>query len=123
MIVFPKGEFVNKMATIAVLQSQITQEPFGEFSWILNILFYVMFIVFMFYGQRIQTYIMLRDVEGSLRKLKHLKDEGRKVAIETMKEIRLSNMKTNGLIRPICNTRLNIFTSPSFLKPLFANEL
>ena len=75
------------MATMAVLQSQIMQEPFGEFSWILNILFYVMFIVFMFYGQRIQTYIMLREVEGSLRKLKYLKDEGRKVAIETMKEI------------------------------------
>jgi len=63
------------------------QEPFGEFSWILNILFYAFFFVFMFYGQRIQIYIMLREVEGSLYKLKYIRDEGRKIAIETIKEI------------------------------------
>jgi len=63
------------------------QEPFGEFSWILNILFYAFFFVFMFYGQRIQIYIMLREVESSLYKLKYIRDEGRKIAIETIKEI------------------------------------
>jgi len=63
------------------------QEPFGEYSWIFNLLFYVIFIVFIFYGQRIQMYVMLREVEGSLYKLKYIKDEGRKTAIETIKEI------------------------------------
>ena len=29
----------------------------------------------MFYGQKIQTYTMLRQVEGSLYKLKYIKDE------------------------------------------------
>jgi hypothetical protein len=78
---------VNNLATMTALQSQIMQEPFGEFSWILNILFYAFFFVFMFYGQRIQIYIMLREVEGSLYKLKYIRDEGRKTAIETIKEI------------------------------------
>jgi hypothetical protein len=50
-------------------------------------LFYVVFIVFLFYGQRIQMYVMIREVEGSLYKLKHMRDEGRKKAIETIKEI------------------------------------
>ncbi|UCF45549.1 MAG: DUF1512 domain-containing protein [Candidatus Bathyarchaeota archaeon] len=53
----------------------------------LSILFYVVFIVFLFYGQRIQMYVMIREVEGSLYKLKYIKEEGRKIAIETIKEI------------------------------------
>jgi hypothetical protein len=78
---------VKELATIGALQNQVMQEPFGEYSWILNLLFYVIFVVFIFYGQRIQMYVMLREVEGSLYKLKYIKDEGRKIAIETIKEI------------------------------------
>jgi hypothetical protein len=78
---------VNIFAVISGLQNTVTQEPFGEFSWILNLLFYVVFIIFIFYGQRIQMYVMIREVEGSLYKLKYIKDEGRKTAIETIKEI------------------------------------
>jgi len=32
-------------------------------------------------------YVMIREVEGSLYKLKYIRDEGRKIAIETIKEI------------------------------------
>lgn len=78
---------MNIFAVISSLQNTVAQEPFGEFSWILNILFYVVFIIFIFYGQRIQMYVMIREVEGSLYKLKYIKDEGRKTAIETIKEI------------------------------------
>jgi len=69
------------------LQSNIIGEPLGDYSWILNILFYGVFIVFIFYGQRIQMYVMLREVEGSLIKLKFIRDEGRKTTIETIKEV------------------------------------
>jgi hypothetical protein len=55
--------------------------------WIMNILFYVVFVVFIFYGQRIQMIVMLREVEGSLYKLKYIKEEGRKTTVETIKEI------------------------------------
>ena len=79
---------MNILAAMEALQSQIGLDgELGEFSWILNLLFYVVFIVFIFYGQRIQMYVMLREVEGSLYKLKYIKDEGRKIAIETIKEI------------------------------------
>ncbi|RLI20434.1 hypothetical protein DRO45_03760, partial [Candidatus Bathyarchaeota archaeon] len=78
-----------KELTAMLLQNQLVQFPGGgdTISWILNLLFYVIFIVFIFYGQRIQLYVMLREVEGSLYKLKYIKDEGRRIAIETIKEI------------------------------------
>jgi hypothetical protein len=76
------------MVLISALQNQLIQmQLFEEYSWILNLLFYVVFVVFIFYGQRIQMYVMLREVEGSLYKLKYIKDEGRKISIETIKEI------------------------------------
>jgi len=69
----------------------ILQNLFGgsgdSISSILSMLFYVVFIVFLFYGQRIQMYVMIREVEGSLYKLKYIKEEGRKITIETIKEI------------------------------------
>ena len=56
-------------------------------SWIMQIVFYGIFVIFMFYGQRLQVYIMIREVEGSLFKLKMMRDEARKVAIATINEI------------------------------------
>ncbi len=49
--------------------------------------FYGVFIIFIFYGQRIQMYIMIREVENSLNKLKYIKEEGRKITIDAIKEI------------------------------------
>lgn len=73
----------------ALLDVKTNQNPFGAdpISFILNLLFYVIFIVFIFYGQRIQMIVSLREVEGSLYRLKFIRDEGRKHAIETIKEI------------------------------------
>jgi hypothetical protein len=80
---------VSITAAILALQNDISQGPLGDSSinWILNVLFYVIFVVFIFYGQRIQTYVMIREVESSLYKLKYIKEEGRKITIETIKEI------------------------------------
>jgi hypothetical protein len=90
------------------------QEPFGEYSWILNVLIYVFFFVFMFYGQKINTYIMLREVEGSLYKLKYIRDDGRKIAVETIKEIGKS--QTDPTVR--VDRFLEYFTiSPQSLDP------
>lgn len=81
---------MKEFVSLLLLQgNHVAQFPWGDntFSWIFNLLFYVVFVVFMFYGQRIQLYVMLREVEGSLYKLKKIKDQGRKTAIETIKEI------------------------------------
>jgi hypothetical protein len=75
---------VNVIPSLIDLQVKVAQL---DVSWVLNVLFYVVFIVFIFYGQRIQTYVMLREVEASLYKLKYIKEEGRKIAVETIKEI------------------------------------
>jgi len=54
---------------------------------VLSLLTYVFFIVLIFYGQRIQMYVMIREVENSLHKLKYIKEEGKKITIEAIKEI------------------------------------
>jgi hypothetical protein len=74
------------LAVLSLLPSQFGGSG-DSISQILSILFYVVFIVFLFYGQRIQMYVMIREVEGSLYKLKYIKEEGRKITIETIKEI------------------------------------
>jgi len=56
-------------------------------SIIFQLVFTGIFVVFMFYGQRVQMMVMLREVESHLRRLKLIKDDGRKVAIETIKQI------------------------------------
>lgn len=63
--------------------------PIGDnlLGTIMQLAFFGFFIVFMFYGQRIQIYIILREVESSLMRLKFMRDKGRKMAIATIKEI------------------------------------
>lgn len=62
--------------------------PGGDsLSWIFQIIFTLLFIVFVFYGQRIQMYILVREIEGSLLRLKFIRDEGRKIALKTIKEV------------------------------------
>jgi len=73
-----------------MLIPQINQIPTGGdniIGWILQIAWLLFFVVFMFYGQRIQLYIMIREIEGSLNRLKKLRDEARKNAIQNIKDI------------------------------------
>jgi hypothetical protein len=79
--------FMNELDAMVTLQNKLLQIGTDIFSQILTIVFYVFFFVFLFYGQRFQIYIMLREVESSLYKLRYIKDEGRKTSIETIKEI------------------------------------
>jgi hypothetical protein len=79
----------------------VLQIPLGGgdiLSWIFQIVFLGIFVVFMFYGQRIQMYIMIREVEGSLFKLKMMKDEGRKAAITAINEIGKPQVDPTGQI-------------------------
>jgi len=65
---------------------QFPPAPNTTLGVILQIIFLVLFIIFMFFGQRIQVYTMLKQVEGSLNELKFMRDEGRKIAIKTLQE-------------------------------------
>ncbi|MDR2720642.1 MAG: DUF1512 domain-containing protein, partial [Nitrososphaerota archaeon] len=53
----------------------------------IGIVYMGLFFVMLFYGQRIQSHLMIRDVENSLHKLKVIKEDGRKMAIDTLKEV------------------------------------
>lgn len=62
--------------------------PGGDaLNWIFQIIFTLLFMVMIFYGQRIQMYVMVREIQGSLLRLKYIRDQGRKIAIKTIKEI------------------------------------
>jgi hypothetical protein len=78
---------MNVLAQMPIITNQLFGAGGDIISQIINVFFMVFFIGFMFYGQRIQMYVMIREVEGSLFKLKLMRDEGRKTAIETIKEI------------------------------------
>jgi hypothetical protein len=74
------------VATLPVTTNQLGGSSNNWLTY-LSLLSYVFFIVLIFYGQRIQMYVMIREVENSLHKLKYIKEEGRKVTIEAIKEI------------------------------------
>ncbi|MFB0543867.1 MAG: DUF1512 family protein [Candidatus Bathyarchaeia archaeon] len=61
--------------------------PNGDLGSILQLIYFLAFFVYLFYAQRIQTMTMLRQVEGALIRLKTIRDEGRRVALKTVKEI------------------------------------
>jgi hypothetical protein len=70
--------------------SQILGAQFGgegPLGWIFQVIFTLLFVVMIFYGQRIQMYVMVREIQGSLLRLKFFRDKGVKTAIDTIKEI------------------------------------
>jgi hypothetical protein len=79
---------INMLAQSSTLTNQLLGLGSGDvIVQILSLFSYLFIFVFIFYGQRIQMYVMIREVESSLFKLKLLKEDGRKTAIETIKEI------------------------------------
>jgi hypothetical protein len=80
-------EMMNMLAQTPILANQIGFGSGDIIVQILSLLSYLFIFVFIFYGQRIQMYVMIREVESSLFKLKLMKEEGRKTAVETIKEI------------------------------------
>jgi len=53
---------------------------------LLNLIFLILFLLFIVWGQRIQTYIIMKDIEFVLRRINMMKDEGRKISLEKLKK-------------------------------------
>lgn len=70
-----------------MFQGILPQDSNNLLSWIFQFVWILFFVIYMFYGQRIQIKIMLKEIESSLYKLKLMRDQGRKIAISTIKEI------------------------------------
>ncbi|MEM2565111.1 MAG: DUF1512 domain-containing protein [Candidatus Bathyarchaeia archaeon] len=69
---------------VSVQQPAAQQDVMG---WIFQLIWILAFIVIWIYGQRIQTTLMLREIEGSLVRLKAMRDRGRQMVISAIKEI------------------------------------
>ena len=54
---------------------------------IVQIIWLAFFVLYMLYGQKLQVKIMLREIEGSLFRLKLIRDRGREIAISTIKKM------------------------------------
>jgi len=70
-----------------VLAFSIAQGATQDAGWIFQLIWIIALIVIWIYGQRIQTVLMLREIEGSLRKLKVMRDKGRQMAISAINEV------------------------------------
>jgi len=53
---------------------------------LLNLLFMAVFVVVIVFQQRIQMYIMLKDIEFVLRRVDLMKDESRRISLERLKK-------------------------------------
>ncbi|HYA21920.1 MAG TPA: DUF1512 family protein [Thermoproteota archaeon] len=53
---------------------------------LLNILFMMVFLLVIVFQQRIQVYLMLREIELVLRRIDLMKDEGRRISLEKLKK-------------------------------------
>lgn len=83
-----------------VLQTQT------DWNTIIQALYSFVFIIYLFYAQRIQTMQMLRQIEVTLRKVKNVKDEARNVAIKSINEVG----KPTGDISPRVDRFLDFFS-------------
>lgn len=72
------------METAANIQQLAPQD---SMNWIFQLAWILAFIFIWIYGQRIQTLLILKEIEGSLSKLKLMRDKGRQIAISAIKEI------------------------------------
>jgi len=53
---------------------------------VLQMVYLFSFLIFMFYGQKFQTWMMLREIEGALVRLRVLRDEAKKMTVDKVKE-------------------------------------
>lgn len=57
-----------------------------NFETLINILIGLLFFIFIVWGQRIQNYIIMRDIEFALGRLKLMRDEAKKTTLERFKK-------------------------------------
>ena len=65
---------------------QIGQQQTDPFSLILNLLFFLLIFISMFYGQRIQAWKAAKEIETGLEKLKNWNEECKQILLTSFKE-------------------------------------
>jgi hypothetical protein len=68
----------------------IFSQLFGQSSLLINLIYFIPFILLIFYGQKFQAMMILSDINRALGKLKLMKDKSRKEAIDYLNNINKS---------------------------------
>lgn len=61
--------------------------PSGDLNTVVSMLMYLSFILFMFFGQKIQVRLMLLEVDGVVKRLEFMRNEVKLLSLKTLKEI------------------------------------
>jgi hypothetical protein len=69
-----------------IFMMQIPGMDAGEYSWIINIAFFIFIIVFSLYGAKFQMWQFLKQIETGMIELKRMAIESRQTSIETFKK-------------------------------------
>ena len=59
----------------------------GTIGTIISALMYLSFILFIFFGQKIQVRMMLWEIDGTVKKLEFMRTEAKKLSLKTIKDI------------------------------------
>jgi hypothetical protein len=79
----PLNDYLNDFVLILM---QLPGQETSEWSWILNLAFFIFIMIFSLYGQKIQIWQWLKQIEAGLVELKVMAIESRQSAIDTFKE-------------------------------------
>lgn len=70
-----------------VLQAGIFGSSGGTLGNIINILFFVSFFAFMFFGQQIQSRIALMQIDGAVRKLENMRNDAKTLTLKILRDV------------------------------------
>jgi hypothetical protein len=68
------------------LVSSLIGQAGDTLSSIFQVVYLLSFLLFMLYGQKLQTLMMLREIGGAVGKLKGMRDDARSLALNTVKD-------------------------------------
>jgi len=77
-------------STMMLVFNLLTEQAL-DVGTILNLVFLVLFFIFIVWGQRIQMMVILRDIEFAIGRLKLMKDSARNAVVERMKKFSSSD--------------------------------
>jgi len=72
---------------LVALPLQLLGGSDSEFGWILNVLWLVMFVFIMFYGNSLQVWRWTKQIEAALLRLNRMSDESKEILIKTIKDL------------------------------------
>ncbi|NVM31109.1 MAG: DUF1512 domain-containing protein [Candidatus Helarchaeota archaeon] len=91
---------------IKVIDVKRKMQMYNEWSWIFQIIFLAFFFIIFFYNQRLQLWMMQKQIERAMYELERMNNEGKEVLLKLVNE----RGKPKEDPRPMLNALLDFFT-------------